>query len=99
MIALFNFLADGPENVIFTTNSTSKVCTGVVIYFTCTAEANPPVHAYSLYENDTVITNMGTSGTRIKTIDNACQFVFRCEVNNSVQGIGQSGDTILTING
>jgi len=47
----------------------------------------------------TLITNMGISGTWIKTIDNACQFVFRCEANNSVQGIGKSGDTILTVDG
>ena len=77
----------------------SKVCTGVVIYFTCTAEANPPVHTYLLYENDTVVSSMGISGTWIKTMNNAGQFVFRCEANNSVRGIGRSGDTILTVGG
>ena len=92
------FIADQPENVRLTTNTTSKVCTGVVINLTCTAEANPAVHTYILYENDTVIT-MGISGTWIRTMKNAGQFVFRCETNNSVQGIGKSGDTILTVNG
>ena len=95
---MFNFLADQPENVILTTNTASKVCTGVVIYFTCTAEAKPPVHTYLLYENDTVI-DMGISGTWIKTMENAGQFVFRCGAINSVGGIGQSGVTILTVDG
>ena len=103
LIILFNFLAiflvDQPENVRLTTNTTSQVCTGVVINFTCTAEANPAVHTYLLYENDTVIENMGISGTWIKTMENAGQSVFRCEANNSVQGIGKSNDTILTVDG
>ena len=75
------------------------MCSGVVINFTCTAEAKPPVHTYLLYENDTVIKNMGVSGTLIKTIGNAGHFVFRCEVNNSVLGIGKSSNTILTVDG
>lgn len=93
------FFADGPENVILITNTTSKVCTGVVINFTCTAEANPPVHTYLLYENDTMIKNMGIPGTWIKTMENADQFVFRCEANNSIQEIGKSGNTTLTVDG
>ena len=91
--------ADGPENVMLTTNTTSKVCTGVVINFTCTAEANPPVHTYLLYENDTTIKNMGISGTWIKTMENVGHFVFRCKANNSIQGIGKSGNTTLTVDG
>ena len=93
---MFNFLADQAANVRLTTNTTSRVCTGVVINFTCTAEANPPVHTYLLYENDTVISNMGVSGTLVKTMENAGQFVFKCE---AIQGIGKSGDTILTVDG
>ena len=93
--------ADGPENVVLTTNTTSKVCRGVVMNFTCTAEANPPVHTYLLYENDIihVIKTIEISGTWIKTMENAGQFVFRCEANNSVQGIGKSGNTTLTVDG
>ena len=91
--------ADGPENVRLITNATGKVCTGVVMNFTCNAEANPPVHTYLLYENDTMIKNMGISGIWIKTMENAGQFVFRCEANNSIQGIGKSGNTTLTVDG
>ena len=38
-------------------------------------------------------------GTVIKTMENAGQFVFRCEANNSVDGTGRSSDTLLTIDG
>ena len=96
---MFNFLADQPDNILLTTNTTSKVCREDVISFTCTAEANPAVHTYLLYENDTVIAKTGISGTWIKIMDNAAQFVFRCEANNSIQEIGKSDDTILTVDG
>ena len=102
LISLFDFVADKPENVRLTTNKTRKpVCTGVVINFTCTAEANPAVHTYLLYENDTVIKNMGISGTWINSMENAGQFVYRCTANNSnsIQGIQTSDDAVLTVNG
>ena len=90
---------DGPENVILTTNTTNKVCTRDVIHFTCAAEANPPVHTYTLYQNVTVINNTGISGTWVKTMENAGMFVFRCEANNSIQRSGKSGNTTLTVDG
>ena len=93
------FLVDPPTNVRLITNTTGEVCTGTTIHFTCTAEANPPVHTYLLYENDTVIENMEISGSWLKTMENAGQFVLRCEANNSVQGIGKSSNTVLTVNG
>jgi len=64
----------------------------------CTAEANPPVHTYLLYENDVLI-NMGISGTWTKTMKNSGQFMFRCEADNSIQTIGKSGNTSLTVDG
>ena len=42
---------------------------------------------------------MGISGTCLKIVGNAGQFVYRCEANNSIQGIGKSSDTILTVDG
>ena len=68
---MVNFLAEPPANVHLNTNTTSKVCAGVVINFTCTAEANPAVHTFLLYENGAVIKNMELSGTSIKTMENA----------------------------
>ena len=93
------FFADQPVDVRLTTKTTSKVCKGVVVNFTCTAEANPAVHTYLLFENDTVIKNTGMPGTWIKPMKNAGLFLFRCEVNNSIQGIGKSVNTILTVDG
>lgn len=91
-------LSDQPEDVLLTTNATDKVCLGIIINFTCSAGANPAVHTYLLYENDNVIYNMAM-GTATKTMENAGQFVFRCEANNSVQDTGRSSDTILTVLG
>ena len=99
MIVLFHFSADQPENVRLITNTTSRVCTGDVITFTCTAEANPPVHTYLLYENDTVINNMGISGIWVKSLENPGKFVFRCEANNCIQGNRRSGNATLTVDG
>ena len=103
LLLSFNFLAiflvDLPENVRLTTNASNNECTGVVIHFTCTAEANPAVHTYLLHENDIVIRSMSISGTWIKTVEIAGMFVFRCEANNSIQGIGKSNDAILTVDG
>jgi len=91
-------LLDKPNDVHLTTNTTKEVCAGIIINFTCSAEANPAVHTYLLYENDTVIYNMGL-GTVIKRMENAGHFVFRCEANNSVGDTGTSSDTILTVLG
>ena len=91
-------LLDKPDDVHLTTNTTENVCAGISINFTCSADANPAVHTYLLYENDTVIYNMGL-GTVIKTMETAGQFLFRCEANNSVQDVGRSRDTILTVLG
>lgn len=102
LIFFFDFVLscpiDKPDDVHLITNATNKVCAGIIINFTCMAEANPAVHTYLLYENDTVIYNMGL-GTVIKTMENAGHFVFRCEANNAVQDIGRSGDAILTVLG
>ena len=72
-----------PGDVHLTTNTTNKVCAGIIINFTCIAEANTAVHTYLLYENDTLIYNMAL-GTVVKTMENVGQFAFRCEANNSV---------------
>ena len=91
-------LLDQPDDVHLTTNATDKVCLGIIINFTCIAEANPAIHTYLLYENDTVVYNMAM-GTMTKTMENAGQVVFRCEANISVQDTGRSRDTILTVLG
>ena len=90
---------DKPESVHLTANiSSDKFCTGILINFTCTAEANPQVHAYTLYENDTMIMNVDRSGVWIRPMNTYGLFVYRCEANNSV-GTGKSSSTSLTVKG
>ena len=93
------FSVDKPESVNLTANiSSNKACTGIVINFTCTAEANPQVHTYALYENDTMIVNMDRSGVWIRPMNTPGLMVYRCEANNSV-GTGTSSNTTLTVEG
>ena len=104
LVLPFHFLyfpTDPPENVTLSANITgNKVCTRDVVNFICTAQANPPVHTYLLYQNDTVIKNMTSSGKLIETMKTPGQFKFRCEANNSVNDIERSNNTIvLTVEG
>ena len=65
---VFEFLlclfVDKPDDVHLNQNTTNKVCVGTVIRFTCSAEANPAIHTYLLYKNDTVIYNMASVFSR-----------------------------------
>ena len=77
--------ADKPENVTLNVNiSSNRVCVGVTLKFTCTADANPAVDTYRLYENDSMIANMSGSRVWIRTLNTGGQFDYRCEANNSV---------------
>ena len=93
------YFSDKPSNVSLNTNVTSKVCAGITVSFTCSAEANPPVHTYLLYENNASVAGMGNLGTAKRRIENAGRYIFRCEANNSVQGLSRSVDTMLTVDG
>ena len=42
---------------------------------------------------------MGNLGTAKRRIENAGRYIFRCEANNSVQGLSRSADTMLTVDG
>ena len=91
--------ADKPENVTLNVNiSSERICAGVTVKFTCTADANPAVDTYKLYENGDVIANMSGSGVWIRTLNTGGQFDYRCEANNSV-GTETSSDTTLIVEG
>ena len=97
--SFFAFFVDKPENVHLTAYiSSDKICTGIIVNFTCTAEANPQVHTYALYENDTMIVNMDGSGVWIRPMNTPGLLVYRCEANNSV-GTGKSSNNTLTVEG
>ena len=92
------FCADEPENVRLNVNiSNNKVCAGIIVLFTCTADANPEVNNFTLYENDTML-NMSRSGERIKAISKHGRVTYTCEGNNSV-GSKKSSSITLNVEG
>ena len=75
-----------------------KACTGKVISFTCSADANPRVTSYQLFENEKAILNTSASGTWSKTLKIEGVFVYKCVANNSL-GSEYSMDLSVTVNG
>ena len=93
------FCTDKPENVTLNVNiSSDRVCAGVTVKFTCTADANPEVDTYRLYDNGSMIVSMDGSGVWIRTLNTGGQFNYRCEANNSV-GTETSSVTTLVVEG
>ena len=90
---------DKPENVQLMSSSTNdKACTGKVISFNCSANANPGVTSYQLFENKTAILNTSALGMWIKTLENEGVFVYKCVANNSL-GSEYSMSVTVTVNG
>ena len=75
-----------------------KACMGKVISFTCSADANPRVTSYQLFENEKAILNTSASGTWSKTLESEGVFVYKCVANNSL-GSGYSINVPFTVNG
>ena len=75
-----------------------KACTGNVISFTCSSDANPRVTSYQLFENEKTILNTSASGTWSKTLKSEGVFVYKCVANNSL-GSEYSMDVPVTVNG
>ena len=53
-----------------------KACTGEVISFNCSANANLGVGSYQLFENETSILNTSVSGMWSKTLESKKEFLF-----------------------
>ncbi|RMX55013.1 hypothetical protein pdam_00020776, partial [Pocillopora damicornis] len=71
-----------PEIKQFTTSATSHtVCQNDVISFNCSAEANPLVTSYQLFENDTAI--LGSSGMWSRNMSTRGVFIYKCVANNT----------------
>ena len=75
-----------------------KACTGEVISFNCSANANPGVTSYQLFENETAILNTSASGMWSKTLESEGVFVYKCVANNSL-GSEYSMSVTVTVNG
>jgi len=70
-----------------------------VIKFTCSADGNPAVHTYQLFENDVLVTNGSNShGMWNRTMSVGGLFIYKCVANNTA-GTGQSESVNVTVNG
>ena len=76
----------------------NKVCIGEVISFNCSANANPGVTSYQLFENETAILNTSAAGMWSKTLESGGVFVYKCVANNSL-GSEYSRSVSVTVNG
>ena len=76
----------------------NKACKGEVISFNCSANANPGVTSYQLFENESFILNTSTSGMWGKRLENKGVFVFKCVAKNSL-GSAYSTSVTVAVNG
>ena len=91
--------SDKPENVQLMSSAVeNKACTREVISFNCSANANPGVTLYQLFENETAILNTSASGMWNKTLESEGVFVYKCVANNSL-GSEYSMSVTVTVNG
>ena len=91
---------DKPENVQLMSSATNdKACTGKVIFsFSCSANANPGVTSYQLFENETAILDTSAPGMWSRALKSEGVFVYKCVSNNSL-GSEYSMNVTVTVNG
>ena len=57
------------------------------VNFTCkSSEANPPVHTYVLFKNETDV-GLSQKGTWIEKISRGETFVYKCQANQQVDNV------------
>ncbi|CAH3161296.1 unnamed protein product, partial [Pocillopora meandrina] len=87
-----------PENVqLISSTMNDKACTGKVVGFNCSANANPGVTSYQLFENETAILNTSASGMWWKILESEGIFVYKCVANTSL-GVEYSMGVTVTVN-
>ena len=98
VVILSIFSLDKPEDVRLRPNITNRtVCAEYIMNFTCSADANPAVDNYTLFEDNSVV-NTSSLGVWSIRMNTAGQFVYRCEANNSV-GFDKSTDISVNVEG
>ena len=75
-----------------------KVCQGDVVNFTCSANANPAVSSYQLFENDTAILPKNAVGMWNRTFSSGGVYFYKCVASNTMGSIN-STNVMLTVNG
>ena len=90
---------DKPENMQLKTSAAgNKACQGDVISFNCSADANPSVTSYQLFENDTAILNTNPSGMWSRKLTSGGVFHYKCMANNTFGSV-YSTSIAVTLNG
>lgn len=84
-----------PENAQLTV-SDSSICQGDVFNLSCSADGNPAVYTYVLFENYTSLNASGRSVVT-RTASAAGVLVYRCEANNTVGTANAT--TTVAVNG
>ena len=86
-----------PENVQLNV-SDPGICQGDVFDISCSADGNPAVHTYLLFENDTLLNTSGSLVVHVARKASAGGvLVYRCEANNTVGTA--NAKTNVTVNG
>ena len=92
-------LLDKPEIVDLKTSSfTGTNCQGDIISFNCSADANPSVTSYQLFENETAILDTNPSGMWNRKLPTGGVFMYKCMANNYL-GSEDSLPVIVEVNG
>jgi len=98
MLNVFVLLLEKPKNFQFAA-SEIEVCQDKVINFNCSADGNPAVHTYQLFENDVLMTDGSNShGMWNRNMSSGGVFIFKCMANNTA-GTGESETITVTVNG
>ena len=70
-----------------------------MINFNCSADGNPAIDTYQLFENDALVTDGTNShGTWNPKMPDGGVFIYKCVANNTA-GSGQSETVTVTVNG
>ena len=78
--------------------SDTTVCSGTNIVFNCSADGDPSVFTYQLYENDIAVTNTVSSGVWSRTMSVGGVFHYRCVARNII-GTATSPSVNIIVNG
>ena len=97
LIPVLLFIIDKPEMVQLDA-SRGTVCRDAVVNFTCSANGNPSVFTYQLYENDFMVANGSSSGIFNRTMSTGGVFNYTCAASNII-GTANSTSVSVTVNG
>ena len=95
----FCFFIVKPENVELATSVVkNQACKGDVVNFTCSADANPAVTSYQLFESDNITLETNAVGMWNKIFTSGGVYFYKCEAKNTL-GSMYSTSVTLTVNG